>query len=100
MVRVAGLKRQQAAGLSSRSPDGLTPRDQLAAIADRVRPMVVEHASAATADVLPGLAAAGLSVIRWNDLAELRKEEVGEFFTEKIFPVVNPLAVDPGHPFP
>ena len=100
MVRVAGLKRQVAAGLTSRSADGLTPKKQLALIGARVQPMVEEHARAWHEGILPGLREAGVHVTRWGDLEERQRKELDDFFRERIFPVVTPLAVDPGHPFP
>lgn len=100
MVRVAGLKRQLAAGLTSRSADGLTPRQQLSLISERVHPMLEEHARTWLDGILPGLKAAGIHVNRWGDLEEQQHKDLDDFFRERIFPVVTPLAVDPGHPFP
>ena len=100
MVRVAGLKRQLAAGLSSRSADGLTPKQQLERISARVQPMIEEHARVWHDGILPGLNAAGIYVNRWHDLEENQRKQLDDFFRERIFPVVTPLAVDPGHPFP
>ena len=100
MVRVAGLKRQVAAGLSSRSPDGRTPREQLAAIADKVEPLVQRHASVFSQQVAPELAEVGIKILRWKDLDDSHRARLDTFFRERIFPVLTPLAVDPGHPFP
>jgi len=100
MVRVAGLKRQLAAGISSRSADGLTPKKQLERIWTRVQPMIEEHARVWREGILPGLNAAGIYVNRWRDLEENQRKDLDDFFRERIFPVVTPLAVDPGHPFP
>ena len=100
MVRVAGLKRQLAAGLTSRSADGLTPKQQLDLIGARVLPMIENHSRTWHKGILPGLEEAGVFVHRWKDLEELQRKELDDFFRERIFPVVTPLAVDPGHPFP
>ena len=100
MVRVAGLKRQLAAGISSRSADGLTPKKQLERIWTRVQPMIEEHARVWREGILPGLNAAGIYVNRWRVLEENQRKDLDDFFRERIFPVVTPLAVDPGHPFP
>jgi polyphosphate kinase len=100
MVRVAGLKRQQAAGLASRSADGLTSTEQLRLITEKVGPMVQRHAELFLNRLMPALADSGVGVRRWKDLEDVQKKELDEFFRGHIFPVVTPLAVDPGHPFP
>lgn len=100
MVRVAGLKRQAAAHLSTRSPDGLTPREQLEAIAEKIAPLVQRHSRLFAEAVAPALQAAGIELRRWKDLDDGQREDLDALFYERIFPVVTPLAVDPGHPFP
>jgi polyphosphate kinase len=100
MVRVAGLKRQLAAGLASRSADGLTAREQLKLISEHVRPMMDDHAGTWLDDVMPALEKQGVCVLRWRDLEDRQRKELDDLFRESIFPVVTPLAVDPGHPFP
>jgi polyphosphate kinase len=100
MVRVAGLKRQLAAGLARTSPDGLGPRDQLQQIGTMVLPLAERHSALFTQVVLPELHAQGVHVHRWGELDELQRKELDEFFAQRIFPVVTPLAVDPSHPFP
>jgi polyphosphate kinase len=100
MVRVAGLKRQVEAGLAARSADGLTPADQLTAIAAKVEPLAQRHASLFVDDVMPALARAGIEVKRWDELTEPQREELNEVFTDELFPVLTPLAVDSGRPFP
>jgi polyphosphate kinase len=100
MVRVAGLKRQVEAGLSSRSSDGMTPREQLAAIGEKALPLVQRHDRLFLEEILPALGKEGVDVVRWSDLEYEQKDEVNEQFRDQIFPVLTPLAVDPGHPFP
>jgi polyphosphate kinase len=100
MVRVAGLKRQIAAGLASRSADGLTARQQIKLINERVRPMMDDHAATWADDIMPALRERGVSVLRWQDLEDRQRKELDDLFRERIFPVVTPLAVDPAHPFP
>ena len=99
-VRVAGLKQQAAAGIRTRSPDGLTPREQLSAIAAKVVPLAERHARMFAEDVMPALSEAGVRVLRWSELEEAQREELNAMFREKIFPVLTPLAVDSGRPFP
>ena len=100
MVRVAGLKRQVEAGLSSRSSDGMTPRQQLAAVAERVEPLVHRHDRLFLDEILPALGKEEVEVLRWSDLEEAQRAEINVVFRDQIFPVLTPLAVDPGHPFP
>lgn len=99
-VRVGGLKRQLLAGVATRSPDGLTPAEQLEAIAERVVPLARRHAALFCEDVWPALNKAGIEVTRWKELNDDTRGELNELFADQIFPVVTPLAVDPGRPFP
>jgi len=99
-IRVAGLKDQLAAGYVERTPDGLTPEEQLHRIAERVRGLVARHARAAQEEVLPGLAREGLSVVDAGDLSAEDRVALDEYFHRNVFPVLTPLAVDPAHPFP
>jgi polyphosphate kinase len=100
MVRVAGLKRQQAAGLATLSADGLTPTQQLGIISGEVASLMERHARVFTEDVMPALQAKGIRIRRWRDLSREQREEAEQVFRESIFPILTPLAVDPGHPFP
>ena len=99
-VRVAGLKQQAAAGIRTRSADGLMPQEQLSAIASKVVPLAERHARVFTDQVMPALREAGVKVIRWSELELSQREELNKMFREKIFPVLTPLAVDAGRPFP
>jgi polyphosphate kinase len=98
-VRVAGLKDQVAAGVSSATPDGLTPAQQLDAIRRRIATLVDRQSVVFLERVVPALAAAG---IRMCDLASLGDEDHKQMqrVFDDVFPVLTPLAVDPGHPFP
>ncbi|TQF67263.1 RNA degradosome polyphosphate kinase [Rhodococcus spelaei] len=100
MVRVAGLKRRDETGLSVRSADGLTPREQLALINRRSQEITERHARTFLDKVLPELATAGISIIRWSDLDATEERRLSEYFIDQVFPVLTPLAVDPAHPFP
>jgi polyphosphate kinase len=99
-VRVAGLKRQVAAGTITTSPDGLTAAQQLHRIDRRVRKLASRHARLFADDIRPALAAADVQIVRWNELDEGAQATLRETFNDQIFPVLTPLAVDPGHPFP
>nr|WP_221312922.1 RNA degradosome polyphosphate kinase [Actinoalloteichus hymeniacidonis] len=100
MVRVAGLKRRDETGLSVRSADGLSPREQLARIAMRTQELAEQHARAFLDDVRPALAKMDVQVLTWDELATEDQERLSEYFAEQVFPVLTPLAVDPAHPFP
>jgi polyphosphate kinase len=99
-VRVAGLKQQAEAGIRSRSSDGLTPQEALSAIAAKVVPLAERHARTFSEDVKPALDEAGVKVLRWGELEPGQRAELNAMFREKIFPVLTPLAVDSGRPFP
>jgi polyphosphate kinase len=100
MVRVAGLQRRLQTGLPVEGPDGLTPREQLAAIADRTADLMARHAACFTRDVEPALADENVQILRWVDLDHADRDRLRVYFREQIFPVLTPLAVDPAHPFP
>lgn len=100
MVRVAGLRDQVAAGLQTRTADGLTAMEQLEAISRRVRPMLDHSTTVLHEQILPLLARRGVGVVHVADLDERTLHRLEDEFAEQIFPVLTPLAVDPGHPFP
>ena len=100
MVRVAGLKRRQEAGLAVRSADGLTPQDQLTQIAMHSRELTARQARICSDLVLPELEKYNISFVTWSDLHDQQRLRLSGYFSEKIFPVLTPLAVDPAHPFP
>ncbi len=100
MVRVAGLKRRQSTGLSVRSADGLSPRAQLDKIAERTRDLAGRHARLFADVVQPELDRQGIRILHWEDLPEDDTARLREYFRDRIFPVLTPLAVDPAHPFP
>jgi polyphosphate kinase len=99
-VRVAGLKDQLAAGLGATSPDGRTPPQQLLEIRERVEELVARQERAFLEGVVPALASGGVRLSRWDDLDDDDEKFLVETFEHRIFPVLTPLAVDPGHPFP
>jgi polyphosphate kinase len=100
MVRVAGLKRRDEMGLSVRSADGLSPREQLRRIGERTQQIATRHAKVFGDLVRPELAAQGIVIVTWNELDEAERERLSVLFHEQVFPVLTPLAVDPAHPFP
>ncbi|MGV9710410.1 RNA degradosome polyphosphate kinase [Gordonia sp. NPDC003424] len=100
MVRVAGLKRRDETGLSVRSADGLSPREQLLRIAGRTQTLADRHARVFLDSVAPALAENDIHVVTWSDLTDEQQAMLVEHFHEDVFPVLTPLAVDPAHPFP
>ncbi|MEV0680381.1 RNA degradosome polyphosphate kinase [Actinosynnema sp. NPDC050436] len=100
MVRVAGLKRRDDTGLSVRSADGLTPREQLAAISKRTQELVEQHARAFIDHVQPELEKHAISIVHWAQLTDFEKLRLSNYFSDQVFPVLTPLAVDAAHPFP
>ena len=100
MVRVAGLKRRDEMGLSVRSADGLSPREQLRRISERTQQIASRHARVFLDSVRPALAEQGIVIITWAELGDAERAELSTYFHEQVFPVLTPLAVDPAHPFP
>jgi len=99
-VRVAGLDDQVAAGVRSRSIDGLRPAEQLRAIRTRVEELVARQDHIFLEGLVPALAAAGIRLSDWSSLDDDDRGYLVDVFHRQIFPVLTPLAVDPGHPFP
>jgi polyphosphate kinase len=99
-VRVAGLKDQVDAGLRTRSADGLRPREALRAIAARVRELEARLSRIFVDQIAPALADAGIRLSDWSSLDDDDRQYLVDVFDRQIFPVLTPLSVDPGHPFP
>lgn len=100
MKRVGGLKRQLAAGVMTKSLDGRTASEQLIAIRETVLPMLLAQASCFREEIRPALRRHGIHLLTWQDMSYDERLEATEFFRNNVVPVVIPLAVDPGHPFP
>ena len=99
--RVGGLKRQEAAGVHALSPDGRTAREQLQLIREAVPPMYETMTSLWEASLRPQLAEeANIRILSYADLSLRQKAQLHRYFEAHIFPILTPLAVDPGHPFP
>ena len=98
-VRVAGLRDLVAAEVRVRTPDGRTPEEQLDAIRKAVQQLEV-HRQVIFNQLLPQLHAHGVSILRYNELSPPDAKIADEYFDQQVFPILTPLAVDPGHPFP
>ncbi|HZV00631.1 MAG TPA: polyphosphate kinase 1 [Planctomycetota bacterium] len=100
MVRVAGLKRLIDAGIDTPFFDGLTPVQCYRAVASRCRELVTSQHRAFASDLRPSLERAGVRILELAALSPEQREHLRELFRRTILPVVTPLALDPGHPFP
>jgi polyphosphate kinase len=101
MIRVSGLHEQlEAAALVEASPDGLSAREQLTRIGTIIRGQLETAATLLADDLLPALAGRGIRIHDWSALDADTKRQARKYFRRSVFPVVTPLAVDPGHPFP
>jgi len=98
--RVGGLKRQHAAGVRVLSPDGRTPKEQLDLVVAAARPMQLRLCETWEHVLRPRLEAVGVVVRDYASLTEAQREALDAHFRSAIFPILTPLAVDPGHPFP
>jgi polyphosphate kinase len=99
--RVGGLKRQKLAGVRSLSPDGRSPQQQLDLIGEAVRPLYDTLNSLWTGTLRTALREeAGVHIVDYADLDARQQDRLDAYFRENIFPILTPLAVDPGHPFP
>jgi polyphosphate kinase len=98
-VRIGGLQEQLSAGGAS-SPEGLTTAEQLRIIKPRVEELVGRSVAIFRDELTPALAAAGIRFVDWAQLDENDRAQLAKMFNDHIFPVLTPLAVDPGHPFP
>lgn len=100
MIRIAGLEGQYEAGVIDRTMDGLVPVDQLNEIKRRVVEQLEERNKCLYEDIVPKLEQQGILFKKYADLNEHRKAVLTRYFDEQVFPVLTPLAFDPGHPFP
>lgn len=99
-VRVAGLKQQKQGQSNETGPDGLSPTDQLNKISRRVRRMFGDQYRIWNANLLPALEAEGIRFYNYPDVPERHREPLERYFRESVYPVLTPLAIDQGHPFP
>lgn len=100
MVRVSGLRKQVEAGIIEVSPDGMTPREQLAAIRKRALELYTAAHQCLQRKLLPKLHKAGIHILDYEKLSNSQKEKADAYFRETVYPVLTPLALDLAHPFP
>ncbi len=99
MVRVSGRIRRMAAGLPVESR-GMRPEQVLENTIETARELASRHAACFSESVQPALAAEGIEILRWKQLAAAEQEKLEQLFRDRIYPVLTPLVVDPAHPFP
>jgi polyphosphate kinase len=99
MKRVGGLKRHVVYGISAKSSDGQTPEMQLAMIMKHMQPMLKKQKELMNG-LVKELKANHFEIMSFKDLKETEKKQLKSYFNQNIFPVLTPLSVDPGHPFP
>ncbi len=100
MIRVAGIKEQVLADVTGLSPDGQTPLQQLRAIHQRVAAMVKDMSTCFWKDLHPKLDVAGIHLLTMHEIDATDRDKLADLFAREIYPVLTPLAFDPGHPFP
>ena len=100
MVRVASLLSKLESNSISVNSAGFTPSELLEAISVRVRDLTLRHADLFKNQITPELKTHDIEFLRWDDLSDDERSYVSRIFSDRIFPVLTPLAVDPSHPFP
>lgn len=100
MVRVGGLKLQVAAGVNKTSIDGQTPAEQLAAIRKQAYKLSLNGRQLLDEELLPQLDEAGIHILSYDQVSKKQRAHLDTYFRDFVFPVLTPLAFDPGHPFP
>jgi len=99
-VRVVSLEDKVAAGVHTPSIDGMRPRQQLDAIRESVMSLVDRQDRLVIDTLIPTLALSNVEIVKYNELDDLQKQMLSEYFEKNVYPVLTPLAVDPAHPFP
>lgn len=99
-VRIAGSKRRIEAGIAVRSASGMLPRELLSAVLNEGFRLQKKHSAIFESEIKMLLEDQDIKIVRWDNLSDEEKKQLGTLFIEKIFPVLTPLAVDPAHPFP
>ncbi len=100
MIRIAGLKEQVAANVLEPTIDGLTPIEQLRKTEQKLKPMLDQAMDLWKNQIVPNLPENGVEIAEYFQLSENEKEVLTNYFKKEIFPILTPLAFDPGRPFP
>ena len=100
MIRVATLKRKLESGVTKTNTAGYSPTELMSEISKKTQSLIQRQSECFQNDVRIKLAEAGISFIKWKEQDDEEKNYINKIFTDRIFPVLTPLAVDPAHPFP
>ncbi len=100
MKRVGGLKRQIAAGVTKKTPDGMTPRQQLDRIREIVLELVDQQRNCLLNEIVPSLSKHDIVILNYSDLNSSQKKHVNNYYKKSVFPILTPLGTGPGQPFP
>ena len=100
MVRVSGIRKLVESNVTEISSDGMTPREQLAAIRKRALDLYQDAHECYQRELLPELEKTGIHILDYKKLNDAQRKRADKYFNDVVFPVLTPLALDPGHPFP
>ena len=100
MVRVGGLFRELEAGVNNTDASGMTIRTQLDEVAEKVRDLIADHYRCFMDEVLPGLQKVGVFIHTIDELDKKERKRLDRYFEDQVYPILTPLAIDAGHPFP
>ncbi len=100
MVRVASLHRKLETGVTARNTAGHTPRELMKEISLKTEALMNRHSQTFHQSILPALEKENVLIVTWDQLDQEERGYVSKLFSDRIFPVLTPLAVDPSHPFP
>jgi len=100
MVRVSGIRKQVDASIQEISPDGLTPREQLALIRKHALELYKTAQHCCQEGLLPQLEQAGIHILDYKKMSDAQRSKADDYFCNVVYPILTPLALDPGHPFP
>jgi polyphosphate kinase len=100
MIRVSGLKEQIAANVLEPTIDGLTPIEQLQKIDKKLKPLLQMVQDYWSSEIVPSLKENNIIIAEYDELSDLEREKLSEYFRKEVYPVLTPLAFDPGRPFP
>lgn len=100
MIRVSALKQAMEEDVNTLSPDGLTPEEQLQKIRELLVSLVAEHGRCLEEEIIPQLRDQGIEIASYQSLSPDEQQALDKYFSENVFPVLTPQAVDPSHPFP
>jgi polyphosphate kinase len=100
MIRISGLREQIAANIIEPSIEGFTPREQIQKIEKTIQPMLKEVLDLWTESIVPELKENGILILEYDDLDDSEKKILTDYFQKEIYPILTPLAFDPGRPFP